>query len=205
MLKRVLCVLVLLCTALPARADAPIWLVLGDSISAGYGIEVSRGWVALLQERLKNAGYPARIVNASVSGDTSAGGLARLPALLARHQPQVVIIELGGNDGLRGLPIAKLRDNLAQIVQLTRKAGAQPVLMQMRIPRNYGPAYSQQFEDSYAQLAQERRVPLAPFLMDRFALDPKAFQDDGIHPAVAVQGQMLDTVWPTLAALAKMK
>ncbi|SEQ33774.1 acyl-CoA thioesterase-1 [Solimonas aquatica] len=197
--------LVLLCTALQARADAPTWLVLGDSISAGYGIEVSRGWVALLQERLKNAGYPARIVNASVSGDTSAGGLARLPALLTRHRPRLVLIELGGNDGLRGLPVAKLRDNLKQMVLLTRQAGAQPVLMQMRIPRNYGPAYSQQFEDSYTRLAQELKVPLAPFLMDRFALDPNAFQDDGIHPAAAMQGRMLDTVWPTLAALAKAK
>lgn len=203
MLRRFLSVLILLITANVARADAPapVWLVLGDSLSAGYGINVSRGWVALLQERLQSGGYPARVVNASISGETSAGGLARLPELLARHQPRVVLIELGGNDGLRGLPVNTLRDNLRRIAQLSRKAGAHPVLLAMRIPSNYGPVYGQQFEAVYPQLAGELKLPLAPFLMQDFATDPGAFQDDGIHPKLSQQARMLDTVWPTLAPL----
>jgi len=210
MLKRVLLLVVLLAASGMVRADAapgadsaPVWLVLGDSISAAYGIPLAQGWVALLQQRLQARGTTIRVVNASVSGETSAGGLARLPALLARHQPRVVLVELGGNDGLRALPVARLRDNLQQIVALSRQAGARPVLFEMRIPSNYGPAYVEQFVASFGLVAKQLKVPLAPFLLGPIATDATAFQADGIHPIAAVQNRLLDAVWPTLEPLTR--
>lgn len=173
-------------------------LVLGDSLGAAYGIPASQGWVALLQQRVRSAGYPQRVVNASVSGETTTGGLARLPALLDRHQPQMVLIELGGNDGLRGQPLEKLRGNLTRMAELSRKAGAVPVLFEMRIPSNYGPTYSDGFQGAFAQAARSADAPLVPFFLAAIALDPDAFQDDGIHPTAKVQGQMLDALWPTV-------
>lgn len=187
----------------PAGGDAPVWLVLGDSISAAYGIPQSRGWVALLQQRLRDRGYNARVVNASVSGETTAGGLARLPALLARHRPKVVLIELGGNDGLRALPIARLRDNLTQLVGLSRQAGARAAVFEMLLPSNYGPDYVAQFTASFGLVAKAQRATLVPFLLAPIAADPSAFQEDGIHPTAAVQDRLLDTVWPALEPLAR--
>ncbi len=185
----------------PVPDDPPRILVLGDSLSAAYGIPLQRGWVALLQARLQAAGYPQRVVNASVSGETTAGGLSRLPALLERHRPHWVLIELGANDGLRGLPLARLEANLRQMAQLVRAAGAQPVLFEMRIPTNYGAAYSEGFRRSFAAVAAATDATLVPFFIGAFATDPGAFQDDGIHPTAAVQPRMLDAVWPLLRPL----
>lgn len=173
-------------------------LVLGDSLGAAYGIPAEQGWVALLQQRLDRAGYPARVVNASVSGETTAGGLARLPALLERYRPRWVLVELGGNDGLRALPLPRLRDNLRQISVLSRKAGARPVFFEMRIPTNYGAEYANGFSASFAEVARAAKAPLVPFFLGAIATDPAAFQDDGLHPTAAVQTTLLDAVWPTL-------
>jgi acyl-CoA thioesterase-1 len=205
MMLRVLFALVLACTALVARADvgAPTILVLGDSLSAAYGIPASKGWVTLLQERLRERGYPQRVVNASVSGETTAGGLARLPALLDRHQPQMVLIELGGNDGLRGQPVARIEENLTRLATLSRDAGAVPVLFEMRIPSNYGPVYTEGFHAAFGKVAKALDAPLVPFFLEAIALDPDAFQGDGIHPTVSAQPVMLDTAWPALESVLK--
>ncbi|MGB0220301.1 MAG: arylesterase [Sinimarinibacterium flocculans] len=210
MMLRLVLAAVLACAACLARAEtgtagdsagsAPTILVLGDSLSAAYGIPAERGWVALLQERLRDRGYPHGVVNASVSGETTAGGLARLPALLDRHQPQMVLIELGGNDGLRGLPLDKLEDNLRRAATLSRDAGATPVLFEMRIPSNYGPVYSHGFQQAFSSAAEALDAPLVPFFLAGIALDPDAFLDDGIHPNAGSQPKMLDAVWPTLEA-----
>lgn len=205
MFKRFLICGLLLCFAslAPAASTAPVWLVLGDSLSAAYGIPQSAGWVALLQQRLADRGYRAQVVNASVSGETTAGGLARLPALLAHHHPDVVLIELGGNDGLRALPIAKLRDNLQQLVTLTKQAGATPVIFEMLLPPNYGPDYVSKFTASFHDIAKRNRITLVPFLLAPIAADRDAFQADGIHPIAASEPKVLDAVWPTLETLAK--
>lgn len=189
-----------LCLLLPAlgQAAAPKILVLGDSLSAGYGIAVQRGWVALLQQKLRQEGYPHEVVNASISGDTTQGGLARLPAALQRHQPQYVLIELGGNDGLRGLPLKALRENLTRLVTLSRAAGAEPLLFEMRIPSNYGAEYAQQFQETFSTVARTHKLALVPFFLSAFAADPAAFQDDGIHPSERQQPRMLETAWPAL-------
>ena len=188
-------------TAAPTTTTPPVILVLGDSISAGYGLDAGQGWVHLLDQKLKSQGAAYKVVNASVSGETTAGGLARLPALLARHRPKLVLIELGGNDGLRALPVKALRGNLEQIVALSREAKATPVMFEMRIPENYGPAYTQAFAQTFTAVSQKEKVPMVPFLLMHFAADPKFFQDDGIHPSAAAQPQILDAAWPTLAPL----
>ena len=173
-------------------------LVLGDSVSAGYGIKVEEGWVALLQQRLRQQGYGYRVINASVSGETTTGGLTRLPRALARHKPAIVVLELGGNDGLRGLPLATTRANLVRMIQLSQQAGARVVLVGMKIPPNYGPRYTQGFEQIFSDLAREYRLPLVPFLLDKVALTAGMMQDDGLHPTARGQPVMLDNVWPTL-------
>jgi acyl-CoA thioesterase I len=184
-----------------SAASPPVILVMGDSLSAAHGIPVASCWVQLLQARLRQQGYPHRVVNGSVSGETTAGGLARLPAALKQHQPDVVLIELGGNDGLRGLPVKQLRANLAQMAALTRKAGAQPVLFEMRIPPNYGVAYTDAFQQTFAAVAREHQAPLVPFFLDDLIDQPGTFQDDGIHPTVSAQPRMLEAAWPTLQKL----
>jgi acyl-CoA thioesterase-1 len=183
--------------AKPAPA-APTILVLGDSVSAGYGIKVEEGWVALLQQRLRQQGYGYRVVNASVSGETTTGGLTRLPRALERHKPAIVLLELGGNDGLRGLPLATTRANLVRMIQLSQRAGARVVLVGMKIPPNYGPRYTQGFEQIFSDLAREYRLPLVPFLLDKVALTAGMMQDDGLHPTARGQPVMLDNVWPAL-------
>lgn len=184
-----------------AGTAAPAILVTGDSLSAAYGMGLDQGWVALLQQRLKQQGYPHRVVNTSVSGETTRGALARLPAELARHQPAIVLIELGANDGLRGQPVQNLRENLRRMVTLSRKSGATPVLFEMRLPANYGAQYTEAFRQSFGELARAERVPLVPFFMAAIALDPVHFLEDGIHPNAAAQAKLLDAVWPTLAPL----
>jgi acyl-CoA thioesterase-1 len=202
--KRIFVLLILWLAAVPAFAETPVILVFGDSISAGYGLpRVDRGWVALLQAKLKTEGYGDEVVNASVSGETTAGGLARLPRALGLHHPAVVVLELGGNDGLRALPIEQMRANLARMIDLAKAAGAKVLLLGMRIPPNYGPAYTDQFSGVYTDLARAEHVPLVPFLLKDVALHPDLMQADGVHPVEAAQPLLLATVWPLLAPLLK--
>lgn len=176
-------------------------LVVGDSISAALGLDTRQGWVSLLQERLREGGFEHQVVNASISGDTTSGGLARLPALLSQHRPQLVIIELGGNDGLRGQPAAQLQQNLARMVDLSKEAGAGVLLLGMRLPPNYGQRYTEAFARTFADVAQDKQVPLVPFLLEGVGGVPGMMQADGIHPAVAAQDKLLDNVWPALKPL----
>ena len=176
-------------------------LVLGDSISAAYGIQREAGWVALLEQRLLENHPQARVVNASISGETTGGGLTRLPTALAQHKPNVVILELGGNDGLRGYPVAKMRENLQKMIDLSIGAGATPLLVGMQIPPNYGIRYTTAFRDSFSSLATSNEIPVVPFLLEGIALGPGLMQSDGIHPTAEAQPAMLDTVWPVLLPL----
>ena len=190
-------------SSLSARAEAPVILVLGDSLGAGYGIPVERGWVNLLQLRLAERGLPHRVVNASISGDTTGGGLSRLPAALERERPAVVILELGANDGLRGQPIMTMAANLSRLIELCQKAGARTLLAEMRIPPNYGPSYTQKFQATFGQLSKHYGIPLIPFLLDGVAGDPALIQDDGLHPRAEAQGRILDNVWAVLEPVLK--
>lgn len=176
-------------------------VVLGDSLSAGYGLKVQEGWVHLLEQRLASQGYEYRVVNASVSGETTQGGVARLPRMIDLNKPAIVIVELGGNDGLRGLPLAASRENLKRAVELSQKANAKVVLVGMVIPPNYGQRYGQQFRDMFADLAKQYPVAFVPFLLDKVALDPGLMQADGIHANAKGQPQLLDNVWPKLKPL----
>lgn len=176
-------------------------LVVGDSISAALGVDTRQGWVVLLQKRLQEGGFEHRVVNASISGDTSSGGAARLPALLAQHQPELVIIELGGNDGLRGQPLVQLQQNLARMIDASRAAEAEVLLLGMRLPPNYGQRYTQAFAQVYADLAAGKQVALVPFLLEGVGGVPGMMQADSIHPAAAAQPIMLENVWPTLEPL----
>ncbi|GAA0722344.1 arylesterase [Dokdonella soli] len=177
--------------------------MLGDSLSAAHGLAPKDGWVALLDRRLQEASMPRPIVNASISGETTAGGLARLPALLAEHRPALVIVELGANDGLRGLPLAGIRVNLAAMLKAIRSAKARTLLVGIELPVNYGPQYRDGLRSLYRGLADEFNVPLVPFLLDGVALDPALMQDDGLHPKVAGEPKVLDNVWSVLAPVLK--
>jgi acyl-CoA thioesterase-1 len=192
-----------LAAAPPARADsaAPVLLVVGDSISAAYGLTAGAGWVDLLAARLAAQRYPHRVVNASITGDTTAGGRARLPALLARHKPAIVVLELGGNDGLRGGNLASTRDNLTAMVVAVQRAGAKALIVGMKLPPNYGPAYVREFDALFAGVANAHRLPLVPFLFEGFGEKDELFQPDRIHPAAAAQPLLLDNVWPALRPL----
>jgi acyl-CoA thioesterase-1 len=198
----VLFVLIVACVSSPAetaKGETPVILVFGDSLSAGYGLaHVELGWVELLKTRLKDAGYGYQVVNASVSGETTAGGLARLPRALELHHPAIVIIELGGNDGLRALPIPQLRANLGHMVDLAAAAGAKVLVLGMRMPPNYGPEYTQQFSDSFSELARAKKVPWVPFLLNDIALSQNLLQEDTIHPNAEGQPKLLENVWPAL-------
>ena len=185
-----------------AAAPAPRTIVvLGDSLSAGYGIQVQQGWVNLLAQRFASEGYGYRVVNASVSGETTQGGLARLPRALETHKPAVVIVELGGNDGLRGLPLDVSQKNLAQIIELSRHAHAEVLLLGMYMPPNYGPRYAQEFRDMFTTLSKKYPVAFVPFLLDQVALKPELMQADGIHANAKGQPQLLENVWPKLRPL----
>ena len=196
-----LCLLLLAGSALPspARAEAPGILVLGDSLSAGYGLKAGEGWVDLLQRRLADRGYPHRVVNASITGDTTRGGLARLPRALTIHDPSILIIELGGNDGLRGIPVDEFRGNLERMIELGEAAGAEVVVAGIRLPPNYGPGYSKKFQD--AQAAAASNVAFVPFILEGVALEPGMMQADGVHPTAAAQPRMLENVWEALGPL----
>ncbi|HTV77736.1 MAG TPA: arylesterase [Steroidobacteraceae bacterium] len=186
-----------------AAAQNRIILSFGDSLSAAYRLQPEQGWVALLQQRLHTEGYGYQIINASVSGETSTGGLERLPHLLATHHPAIVLLELGANDGLRGLPLPLVRDNLGHMIALAKDSGARVLLLGIKLPPNYGPRYGNGFADLYSQLASQYHVPLVPFLLEGVALDPALMQDDGLHPVAAGEPRVLDTVWPYLVPLLK--
>ena len=197
----VLFVLAVLVLPRPLLAAQPVILVLGDSLSAGYGIDRQRGWVQLLQNRLRQSGYAYQVVNASVSGDTTDSGLSRLPYALKQHQPGIIIIELGGNDGLRGLALSQLQTNLNQLVSISKQAGAKVILCRERIPPNLGPVYSTKFSEQFEAVATKQKVPLVPYLLKGVADDPALMQADGIHPNEKGQPGMLENVWPVLLPL----
>jgi acyl-CoA thioesterase-1 len=180
-------------------------LVVGDSLSAEYGIARGAGWVSLLEQRLKAKGPAASIVNASVSGETTSGGRTRLPALLSKHKPNVVIIELGANDGLRGLPVAAAEANLRAMIDASRKAGAQVLLVGMRMPPNYGRDYADRFFAMYGTLSKDVKVPLAPFMLDGVAEKPELFQPDRMHPLAEAHPIILANIWPHLQPILKTK
>jgi acyl-CoA thioesterase-1 len=185
-----------------AVADSAYTLmVYGDSLSAAYGIEESEGWVELLAQKLDSEGYPYRVINGSVSGETTTGGLSRLPAMLDSYRPDLVILELGGNDGLRGLPLNAIRDNLVAMVELSRETGAEVLLAGIQIPPNYGPRYTEPFYQQYSEIAAQLELPLIPFLIDGIPQQPELMQNDGIHPKAEAQGMILENVWPVLAPL----
>lgn len=186
---------------LSSSATAGTLLVLGDSLSAGYGLAPGQGWVSLLQQRLEQRGDAWRVVNASISGDTTAGGRSRLPAALERHQPDVLLLALGANDGLRGLSLTAMKRNLNAMIEQARAAGAHVLLIGMQMPPNYGPRYTQGFSAIYAELAAEHDVPLVPFLLERVALDAGLMLSDNLHPNALAQPLLLDTVWSQLEPL----
>lgn len=201
-MKRLFVLFVLWLTAVAARAEMPEILVFGDSISAGYGLtHVDQGWVGLLRTKLKEEGYGYQVINASVSGETTAGGVARLPRALTLHHPDVVVIQLGGNDGLRALPIDQMRANLSKMIDLSTAAGAKVLLLGMRIPPNYGPQFSEQFRTAFPDVAREKKVPVMPFFLNDIALTPALMQADGIHPNESGQPILLQNAWPVLKTL----
>jgi acyl-CoA thioesterase-1 len=185
-----------------AAADRTI-LVFGDSLSAAYGLRPEQGWVALLDKRLRAQGYGYTVVNASISGETTSGGLQRLPRALELNKPQILVLELGPNDALRGLPLGNAKDNLSKMVELGEKAGARVLLVGMRIPPNYGPKYTADFVQMYADLSAQYRLPLVPFLLESVALDASRMQEDGLHPNALGEPAVLDTLWPQLVPLLK--
>lgn len=178
--------------------DAPTVLIFGDSLSSGYGIDVDQSWTSLLQTRLEKQGYEHRVVNASISGETSEGGATRIAAALERFAPALVIVELGGNDGLRGLPPERIRTNLRTIIETSKASGAAVVLLGIRIPPNYGPRYTEAFEDVYRDLAEQLRVPWIEFFMEGVALNGDLMQDDGFHPNTEAQPILLENAWPII-------
>lgn len=186
-----------------AIANRPAILVFGDSLSAGYGIDVRQGWVALLDRKLAAQGYEYQVINASVSGETTAGGRNRLARALELHRPQIVILELGANDGLRGLPVDQVRANLAAMIAQSQSAQARVLLVGMQMPPNYGTDYASGFKRAFEMLHSQTRVAFAPFLLEGVALDMSLIQSDGLHPTAAAQPRLLENVWGALQPLLK--
>lgn len=176
-------------------------MILGDSLSAAYNMEVSESWPSLLQDHLVEHGHTYRVFNSSIAGDTTQGGLARLPRLLEKQQPAIVMIELGGNDGLRGIPLDTTRGNLSSMIQASQQAGARVIISEMRIPPNYGRSYTEKFQALFGELAKEHGETLLPFLLEDIALEPGMMQADGIHPAASAQAAILGEVWNVLEPL----
>ena len=199
--KLVSCLLLAILLALPAAAAEKRILVYGDSLSAGFGIAVRDSWPALLGQRLKAQGSTFVVANASISGETTAGGRTRFAAALSQFKPGVVILALGANDGLRGLPVPAMKENLQAMARQAKKAGARVLLVGMRLPPNYGPQYTRDFDAAYRDVARTEKLALLPFLLEPVALDSTAFQADGLHPTAAAQAKILDHVWGALKPL----
>ena len=203
-MKLVLSIFLFLFCLLPAAPYAdepPVILILGDSLSAAYNMEVSESWPSLLQDRLDEHGHAYRVFNSSIAGDTTQGGLARLPRLLEKQQPAIVMIELGGNDGLRGIPLETTRGNLSAMIRASQQTGARVIISEMRIPPNYGRSYTEKFQSLFGELAAEYGETLLPFLLEDIALEPGMMQADGIHPSASAQTAILDEVWAVLQPL----
>ncbi|MBT3145545.1 arylesterase [Neptunomonas phycophila] len=183
------------------NASAQTLLVLGDSLSAAYRLKPEEGWVALLQNRLVEQGSDIKVVNASISGETTQGGLTRLPELLNRHQPNWIVLELGANDGLRATPIPRIEQNLRALIDQSQEAGAEPIIVGIQLPPNYGPRYTRRFFGLYESLAQEYELARVPFLLEDVALKPELMQSDGLHPTAEAQPIVLEQVWPTLSSV----
>ncbi len=198
-MSRILSVLIIALMSMPTSAKSIV--VLGDSISAGYGIEVSQGWVALLRDQLQSHNPPYSVHNESISGDTTAGGLARINPALQRHHPEIVIIELGANDGLRGLAPTLIKSNLTELVNRAQKAGAKVLLLSMRIPPNYGKRYTDMFYDIYPSLAKDLKIAYVPFILEDVALVNDLMQADGLHPNAKAQSLIVEKIWPQLKPL----
>ena len=179
-------------------AEPPTVLIFGDSLSAGYGVDVDQTWVALLQSRLESQGYEHRVINASISGETTQGGMTRIDPALANFDPDLVILELGGNDGLRGFPAEVIRENIRTMIESSRNHGATVVILGIKIPTNYGPRYRQAFENIYSDLATELDVLWIEFFMEGVALNEELMQDDGVHPTTEAQPMLLDNAWPVI-------
>jgi len=197
--RKTIAFLLFVILALPVQARSLI--VLGDSLSAAYQMDLEQGWVYLLQQRLDQQGYSLKVINASVSGDTTQNGIARLHRLLQESEPEIVVIELGGNDGLRGTPLLAIERNLSRLIDMAQGKGAKVLLLGMQLPTNYGKAYTQRFSQTYPTVARKKEVPLVPFFMEQVALFPERMQEDGIHPSAAGQPYLLDTMWPYLEPL----
>ena len=203
MKARIISLLVIIMSLCPAVARSAeeatnTLLVYGDSLSAAYGIQEAQGWVTLLESRLNEENWPYKLINGSVSGETTTGGLERLPAMLSIYQPDLVILELGGNDGLRGLPLETLKANLKKMISLIRAAGGEVLLTGIQIPPNYGPRYTEPFFSLYTEISEEDSLALVPFLIDGIPQQPELMQNDGIHPKAEAQIMILDNVWPYL-------
>jgi acyl-CoA thioesterase-1 len=197
-MRRFLILVALLTATGGHAADVPTVLIFGDSLSAGYGIDVDQSWAALLQSRLREQGYEHRVVNASISGETTEGGAQRIGPALENFAPELLVLELGGNDGLRGFPPQRTRENLEKIITASRAAGTAVVLLGIRIPSNYGPRYTQAFESVFRDTAETLDVPWIEFFMDGIALDKDLMQADGIHPNAKAQPRLLDNAWPAI-------
>ena len=198
---RLIYVMLLVLSVTAAAVQAKTLLILGDSLSAGYGLSQQQSWVYLLQQKLDQQNSGWKLINASISGETSGGGLARLPALLDQHKPEYVLIELGANDGLRGFPVQQLETNLASMIKQARSKNSKAVLMQIRIPPNYGPRYTKLFTDLYPKVANQQQVPLWPFFMETIALKPQWMQADGLHPNLEAQPVIADLMLALVASL----
>ncbi len=205
--RKILFLLLCLILSGTARAERVI-LVFGDSLSAGYGLAAHQAWPDLLQQRLAQ-GSPAwrqwQVVNASISGETTAGGLARLPAALSRHRPAIVILELGANDGLRGLSLTAMQNNLATMIRDIQQSGARTLLVGTRLPPNYGIPYTEKFQQTFARLAQQNHIPVVPSLLAGIETRPELFQSDGLHPIAVAEPQIIDNIWPSLAPMLARK
>jgi acyl-CoA thioesterase-1 len=199
MRKTLFLILLMLCGAAQS-SDDPTILIFGDSLSAGYGIGVDQSWATLLQSRLESQGYEHRVVNASISGETTEGGVARIAAALERFQPALIVLELGANDGLRGFPVDRLRSNLEKIVITSKDSGVAVVLLGIRIPPNYGTRYTEAFENTFRQVADEHDIPWIEFFMEGIALNEELLQADGIHPNLEAQALLLENAWPIIMA-----
>lgn len=201
-MKKFLLLITLILFTLPVLAKNTI-LILGDSISAGYGININKGWVALLQQRLKQEKYDYHVINSSISGNTTSNGLGRIEQALATHQPQITIIELGGNDGLRGLPLSTIKSNLTKIIQLAKTAKSRVLLIGVQLPPNYGVDYTQGFQDIFTEVGNQYQVPVVSLFLEKRDNNTDLIQADGLHPTEKAQPLMLDQVWPAMKKLLK--